>query len=85
VNSAIDAITKERASVAAIHSRLQTTYAANLLLIDNYTEANSRAIDVDLALETAELARNQILQQAQAAVLAQANLNLQSVLQLLDF
>ncbi len=83
VDSAINAITKEQASVSAIHSRLRTTYAANLLLIENYAEAESRATDADLALETAELARNQILQQAQTAVLAQANLNMQAVISLL--
>jgi flagellin-like hook-associated protein FlgL len=83
VDSAINAITKEQASVSAIHSRLRTTYAANLLLIENFREADSLATDVDLALETAELARNQILQQAQTAVLAQANLSMQAVISLL--
>jgi flagellin len=83
VDSAINAITKEQASVSAIHSRLRTTYAANLLLIENYAEAEGRATDADLALETAELARNQIIQQAQTAVLAQANLSMQAVLSLL--
>jgi len=85
VDSAIEKITKGGASISAIHSRLQFAYASNLLAMESYLDADSRATDVDLALETAELVRQQILQQTQVAVLAQANLSLQTVLALLDF
>lgn len=85
VDSAISRILKENASISAVHSRLETTYALNLLLIEKYNEAQSDATDIDFTLETAELVRQQILQQAQTAALAQANLSLQAVLALLDF
>lgn len=85
VDNAITTITKNRASVSAVHSRLESTVALNLLLQDNYADASSKLIDADLALETAELTKNQILQQAQVAVAAQANLQMQTVLGLLRF
>lgn len=59
--------------------------SANLLLAENLEDYRSRLEDVDIAEETATLVRNQILQQAQIAVRAQANLQMQVVLNLLKF
>lgn len=73
----------EQAKMAALHSRLDFTAANNLLLSENFADAKSKILDTDLALETADLVRNQILQQAQVAVLTQANVQMQLVLQLL--
>ncbi|MCA9503148.1 MAG: flagellin, partial [Myxococcales bacterium] len=50
----------------------------------NTAAAESRIRDVDFASETAELTRNQVLQQAGISVLAQANVSTQSALQLLQ-
>lgn len=80
-----DLILSEQANVGAYLSRLDFTESSNLLLQSNYEDALDRTSSVDYALEIAELVKNQILQQAQVAALAQANLNLQVILQLLDF
>jgi len=85
VDGAIASLNEERANISALHNRLEQGMALNLLLIDDYGEAMSKAVDVDVALETAELVRNQVLQQAQVAVAAQANLQMQTVLGLLRF
>ena len=52
--------------------------------VENLTAAESRIRDVDVASESAELTRNSILQQASIAVLAQANVQPQNALQLLQ-
>ncbi len=83
VDTAISRITSERSGLAAIHGRLESVVAANLLLVENYSSALSSVEDSDIALETSELVKNQILQQAQVAVLAQANTQMQVVLGLL--
>lgn len=80
-----DLILSEQAKVGAYLSRLDFTESSNLLIQSNYEDALDRISSVDYSLEIAELVKNQILQQAQIAALAQANLNLQVVLQLLDF
>jgi flagellin-like hook-associated protein FlgL len=84
IDTAIDNINEERNNLAAVHSRLQSAYAANLLLIESYSDAYSEAVDADIAIETAELTRNQVQQQAQIAVLAQANVQLQTALRLIE-
>ncbi|MDB5037651.1 MAG: flagellin protein FlaA [Bacteriovoracaceae bacterium] len=84
-DNAIANLSGTRAKLEGLHSRLDETAASNLLLSENLQDAKSKAIDSDFALETANLVRNQILEQAQVAVLAQANLSQQLVLKLLDF
>jgi len=83
LDNALEGLTRERSKAAALHSRLDFTYSANLLMTENLEEAKSRNSDVDMVLEVAELVRNQILQQSQIAVLTQANLNMKMTLQLL--
>jgi flagellin len=60
-------------------------FAADMLAINktNLESANSRISDVDVAAESANLARLNILQQAGTAMLAQANQSTQSILRLL--
>jgi len=84
VDNAIQKITEQRSSVASLHNRLEIASSANLLMSENIEEALSKAQDTDIATETAELVRNQILKQAQIAVLAQANIQMQTVLGLLN-
>ncbi|MDI1232540.1 MAG: flagellin, partial [Methylobacter sp.] len=64
--------------------RFTTTISNLQSSIENQSAARSRITDTDFAQETANLSRNQILQQAGTAMLAQANQSTQSVLKLLQ-
>lgn len=83
VNAAITSITKNRGTLGAADSRLETTIQNLLVARENFNSAESRIRDADVAVEAAELARLNILQQAGTAILAQANQQPQLVLQLL--
>ena len=62
-----------RANLGAIQNRL-TSVIQNLgVTEENFSEANSRIRDVDVAAETADMTKNNILNQAGVSVLAQAN------------
>jgi flagellin len=73
-----------RAQDGAEQSRLE--YAKDMLAVNqiNLEQANSRIIDVDVASESSQLARFNILQQAGTAMLTQANQSTQSILRLLQ-
>jgi flagellin len=77
----VDAI---RADLGAIQNRFETTIANLQTGVENFSAARSRIQDTDFAAETAELTRNQILQQAGIAMLSQANAQPQNVLALLQ-
>jgi flagellin len=83
MNTAIQTLATMRATNGAQQSRL--SFAGDLLAINkvNLEAANGRIIDVDVASESANLARFSILQQAGTAMLAQANQSQQSILRLL--
>jgi len=84
MDAALNSINASRADLGAIQNRF-TSVVANLnTSSENMSAARSRIRDVDYASETAELTRNQILQQAGTAMLAQANQSSQSVLSLLQ-
>ncbi len=83
LDSGLIYLNSARADIGAIHSRLDYSSSNALSLLDSTTEAKSQIMDVDFAIEVAELVRLQILQNAGVAVLAQANLNLKLVLELL--
>ncbi len=80
----IENLTENLGQAAAVHSRLDQYAAGSLLMSETLSEAKQRATEVDFALETAELVRLQILQDAQVAVRAQANVQLQKVISLLN-
>jgi flagellin len=84
LNTAIQNLATLRATNGSQQSRL--TFAADMLSINkvNLESANSRIADVDIASESANLARFNILQQAGMAMLSQANMSQQSVLRLLS-
>jgi flagellin len=84
IDSAITAVNSQRATYGAAINQL--TYAIdNLASVKVNAEASrSRILDTDYALETSELARTQIIQQAGTAMLAQANQLPQTVLSLLQ-
>jgi len=84
IDSAIQGIDSQRATLGAIQNRLGSTIANLQNVSENASSARSRIQDADFAAETAQLSRNQILQQAGIAMLSQANANPQNVLSLLQ-
>ena len=84
VTAAIESLATVRAQNGAEQSRLG--YALDMLSVNktNMEAANSRIIDVDVASESTQLARFNILQQAGTAMLSQANQSTQSILKLLQ-
>ncbi|MBX7136830.1 MAG: flagellin FliC [Oligoflexia bacterium] len=83
INLAISSVTKNRGTLGAAESRLELTIANLQSARENFTAAESRIRDADVAAEAAELTRLTILQQAGTAILAQANQQPQLALQLL--
>jgi flagellin len=73
LDSAIDTLSSRRAGLGAIQNRLQVSIANLGSARENISAANSRIRDVDVASETAEMTRNNILMQAGVSILAQAN------------
>ncbi len=83
VDAAINSVSSIRGRLGAVQNRLNSTISNLDNKIENLSAANSRIRDVDVAFETSELTRNNILQQASISILAQANAAPQSALQLL--
>jgi flagellin len=84
VKAALDKMGEDRANVGANISRLNMTSDQLGVLKDNLSAANSRIKDVDVADESTQFARYNILVQAGTAMLAQANASPQSALKLLQ-
>jgi len=83
VDSALTSVNAIRANFGALQNRLVST-SQNLKVADeNYSAANSRIRDADIAAETTEMTRANILQQAAVSVLAQTNNSAQLALKLL--
>lgn len=83
LDTAIERISTRRAGIGAMQNRLQVTMSNIDSYASNLSAANSRIVDVDVAMETAELTKNNILVQAGASMLAQANQAPQLALSLL--
>jgi len=83
IDNAISAIGGTRADLGALQNRFQSTIRNLSNVVENVSGARSRIKDTDFATETAELTRNQILQQASQTVLSQANQRPQAALSLL--
>jgi flagellin len=73
LDESINDISSARANVGALQNRLQTTIANLASARENLSAANSRIRDVDVASESAQMAKSNILMQAGVSVLAQAN------------
>ena len=84
LDNALQAIDSIRGDLGAVQNRFQSTISNLNNVAENASAARSRIGDTDYAAETAQLAKNQVLQQAGLAVLAQANASSQSVLSLLQ-
>ncbi|MGH8084399.1 MAG: flagellin [Lysobacter sp.] len=83
MDAALTAINTARADMGAVQNRFSSVVANLSSNVENLSAARSRIQDTDFAAETAKLTRNQILQQAGTAMLAQANQAPQGVLALL--
>jgi flagellin len=83
VDGAIDDVNTHRASLGAAQNRISSALRSILNTKENLSAAESRIRDVDVAAESADLARNSILQQAATSILAQANTQPQLALNLL--
>jgi flagellin len=84
IDGAIDLVTEARGELGAAQNRLTSSIASILNTRENLSAAESRIRDVDVAIETADLTRNSILQQAAVSILAQANTQPQLALSLLQ-
>ena len=73
VTSAINILNSTRATFGATQNRLESAYRTIQIKVANFSAAESRIRDVDVASETAQLTRNSVLAQAGVAVLVQAN------------
>ncbi len=84
IDQAIVSVSAIRADFGALQNRLQSTINNIQVSIENLSAANSRVRDADIAKETAELTRSNILVQAGTSVLAQANTSSRNALQLIN-
>lgn len=83
LDDALVRINGVRANLGALQNRLQSTSNNIAITEENFSAANSRIRDVDVASETAEMAKNNILAQAGVSVLSQANQSTSAALKLI--
>ena len=84
IDTAIMSVNNQRSELGAVSNRLNHTVNNLTNISSNLSAAKGGIEDADFALETTNLAKNQILQQASTAMLAQANASKQNVLSLLQ-
>jgi flagellin len=84
IDQALNAVTSNRAEFGAMQNRLQSVINNLNVNKENMMAANSRIRDADLAEETSEMTKAQILQQAGVSVLSQANASMKTALGLLS-
>jgi flagellin len=84
IDTAVGTVDTARGNLGAVQNRLSATISNLQSVVENVSASRSRIRDTDFAAETANLAKNQVLQQAGLSVLAQANASSQSVLSLLQ-
>ena len=84
VDSAMISVNAMRANFGALQNRLNSTISNLAIAHENMSAANSRIRDTDIAEETAEMTRNNILLQAGVSVLGQANSTQNVALKLLS-
>ena len=84
IDAAIEEVNVQRSELGAVSNRLNHTVNNLTNISSNLSAAKVGIEDADVALDTTNLAKNQILQQASTAMLAQANASKQNVLSLLQ-
>lgn len=82
LDTAINDVSRNRADLGAVQNRLEHAFNFSRIAMENMQASESRIRDVDMALELTSFTKNQILLQAGNAMLAQANLKGQNILQL---
>jgi len=83
IDLALEDVSSQRADLGALQNRLESTINNLSTTSENLSASRSRILDADFASETAQLSRNQIIQQAGVSILAQANQQPQVALALL--
>ncbi len=83
IDKALDRINKQRADLGAYYNRMEHAARGLMIAYENTQASESRIRDVDMAEASVNFTKNQILVQSGTAMLAQANVRPQSVLQLL--
>jgi flagellin len=83
LDSALEKVSKQRADLGAYQNRFEMASRSVAVASENLTASESRIRDADMASEMVDYTKNQILTQSSVAMLAQANVRSQSVLQLL--
>lgn len=83
VDEALKNVTKQRADLGAYQNRMEMAQKGINIAAENTQSAESRIRDTDMAQSITEYTKNQVLQQASVAMLAQANNSSQNVLALL--
>ena len=84
IDGAIGQIDRMRGDLGALQNRFESTISNLQNVSENLSAARSRILDADIAQETSAMTKNNILQQAGVAILAQANTTPQLALQLLQ-
>ncbi|MGE4107288.1 MAG: flagellin [Bacteriovoracia bacterium] len=84
IDNALNSVTSIRAEFGAMQNRLQSVVNNIGTSKENLSAANSRVRDADIAVETTELTKNNILMQSGISVLGQANSSIQAALKLLS-
>ena len=83
IDRALEQLSTDRSAYGALLNRLEATTNNLANIAENAATAKSRIVDADFAVESAMLARGQVLQQAGVSILAQANQSTQLATQLL--
>jgi len=83
IDSALDKVAQMRSDLGAIENRMDHTISNLMNIAEKTADSRSRLQDADFALESARLAKNQVLQQAGTSMLSQANQMSQLVMELL--
>jgi flagellin len=83
IDAALDKVAQMRSDLGAIENRMEHTISNLMNIAEKTADSRSRLEDADFALESAQLAKNQVLQQAGTSMLAQANQMSQLVMELL--
>jgi flagellin len=83
IDDAMQTVNKQRADLGAYQNRFEMAAKGVAIASENMTASESRIRDANMAAEMVDYTKNQILTQASTAMLAQANVRSQSVMQLL--
>jgi flagellin len=84
IDEALNFISSSRADLGAVQNRMESTIANLMAVSENVSAARARITDADIAMETTEMTKANIMQQAGVAILAQANQTPQLALSLLQ-